>query len=70
MWADRRGQFRFVTTDTGNAGARFCGYPGAPDSVEDGATFVVKTVGQSSVLCFMTSLIISGLTSLFCMTVD
>lgn len=44
--ANRR-LFRFVQTDTGNAGARFCGYPQAPDTIDDAARFVVKSVSQS-----------------------
>jgi hypothetical protein len=51
--ADRR-LFRFVQTDTGNAGARFCGYPQAPDTIEDAARFVVKSVSQSNVFCIVT----------------
>ena len=62
-WADRH-PFRFVQTDTGNSGARFCGYPQAPDTIDDAARFVVKSVSQSSVFCAGTFLKTSGLTFL------
>jgi len=38
----------FLKTAMGNAGARHCGYPEAPDSVEDGAAFVVKTIDEAT----------------------
>lgn len=43
-------EFSFVQTDTGNAGARYCGYPEAPDTVEDATAFVAKTVSRLLVL--------------------
>jgi norsolorinic acid ketoreductase len=38
----------FVQTDTGNAGARFCGYPQAPDTIDDAARFVVKSIDEAT----------------------
>lgn len=48
--ADRR-RFRFVQTDTGNAGAKFCGYPQAPDTIDDAVSFAAKSVSQSGIFC-------------------
>jgi len=38
----------FVQTDTGNAGARYCGYPEAPDTVVDAKEFVTKTIDEAT----------------------
>jgi hypothetical protein len=40
--------FRFVQTDTSNEGARRVGMAEAPDTIEDSAAFVAKTVSRSS----------------------